>query len=242
MPPVLRCEFTRIQAVTVPAHHSHLRVFCQPLLSAIAERVGSTSTTCLRSRSTRIVPKDWPFLQAQSSTPNTRVAGCGNAPAGTDATTCRSKVCRLTGMPSRLNNRWPGRPPNARPTRRWTSLKRLVDVHAATSFEQSVRQRSAANARQCGNASDSAGALELQTFLVAGGLEAFANNGYGGNVRSHYSWDKQHDWTLGLHNPISLCSTTLREPRSFKPKSTFAQDNFSAILKNYRKPLRLHQR
>jgi hypothetical protein len=25
------------------------------------------------------VPKDWPFLQAQSSTPNTRIACCGNA-------------------------------------------------------------------------------------------------------------------------------------------------------------------
>ncbi|MEA2263947.1 MAG: hypothetical protein QOJ51_6772 [Acidobacteriaceae bacterium] len=94
-------------------------------LRALAERVGNRSTTSLRSRSTNMVPNDWPLLHAQSSTPRTRTVGCEAEPRA-PLITWRSSVWRLDGIPSRFNTRWPERPPNARPTSRWTSLKRTV--------------------------------------------------------------------------------------------------------------------
>jgi hypothetical protein len=127
----------------------------------------------LRSRSTSIGAVGLPLVQAQSSTPTTRISW-GAAEHRAAVLTWRIRVCRLTFIPSRLNNGWPGRPPNARPTTVVVSPKRLVcrPYGAKTPATRSVkiwRPHSRLRQRQRPSRTDLESVMRMVTAVACSG-------------------------------------------------------------------------
>ena len=94
----------------------------QPGRQRLAERSVSRSTTQRCSKSTRMVRKEWPFFQAQSSTPST----FGMAAGANSVWPETQQGVSMTGMACPVALRAPASPPYASPIWRWASARRVV--------------------------------------------------------------------------------------------------------------------